>query len=337
MAIYDPELLEEIRENVDFVEYIESTGMIELQKRRNDYYGSCPLHEDITPSFSVNPDENFFYCFSCHRGGDIFAFMQEYEDLTFDEAVEKGMALAGIDGKKLCKSDSMVWLKRLRKQKKNKKGNVEHEILSESVLNSFKKQPAEEWIEEGIPSNVQKFFEIQIDEKSDRIIYPVRDELGHLINVKGRTRKPDYKIRGINKYINYYPVEELDYLQSLDKLKNKILAKGEVIVFESIKSTMKAFSWGYKNSVSAESHNLKKEQIRKLIKMGVDVVLAYDSDVDYWEPDIRKQIETLKQFTNVYIIEDRNKLLGGAEAKNAPVDKGREVWEKLYEEKRKIR
>ena len=90
---------------------------------------------------------------------------------------------------------------------------------------------------------------------------------------------------------------------------------------------MKAYDYGYLNTVSVESHEINKEQIKLLIKLGVDVVVAFDSDVD---PGSIKGIGTLKKFLNVYIISN-TELLG---EKEAPVDRGKEVWETLYKEKR---
>ena len=100
---------------------------------------------------------------------------------------------------------------------------------------------------------------------------------------------------------------------------------------------MKCFGWNYKNSASAEKHSLTDEQIRLIISLRVNVVFAYDSDVSYKSKDIVETINKLKRFTNVYIMEDRENLLGGVEAKNSPADKGLHIFEKLYENKRKVR
>ena len=99
---------------------------------------------------------------------------------------------------------------------------------------------------------------------------------------------------------------------------------------------MKAYGWGYKNCASAEKHTLTPEQIELLIQMRVDVVLAYDSDISYKKGEVRHNIDMLKRLTNVYVIDDYDKLLGGESAKNAPVDCGKEIWEVLYDSKRKV-
>ena len=128
----------------------------------------------------------------------------------------------------------------------------------------------------------------------------------------------------------------MDYFQGLNITLPYIKEENEVIIFESVKSVMKAYAWGYKNCVSAEKHTLTAEQISLLIKLGVDVVFAYDSDVNYKDKDVAKNINMLRRITNVYLIHDYDNLLGGVSTKNAPVDCGLDIWEELCSEKRKV-
>ena len=99
---------------------------------------------------------------------------------------------------------------------------------------------------------------------------------------------------------------------------------------------MKAFDWGYDYTIAAETSCLNDDQIRILIQMQVkEVMIAFDSDVTL--KSIRNSTELLCKFTNVYVIKDRrskkDRLLG---EKEAPVDQGREVFEKLLQERRKL-
>ena len=98
-------MLNEISERVNLLEYVGQH--IELEKRGNDYYGHCSLHVDKTPSFTINPETNLFYCFSCGHGGGIISYLMEYEGLRFDEAVEKAAELADVDLSKMCRSDTI--------------------------------------------------------------------------------------------------------------------------------------------------------------------------------------------------------------------------------------
>lgn len=332
--VYDEETLQHIRDNVNLLEYVEQ--QIPLKKRSGDYYGHCPLHVDDTPSFSVNPHENKYYCFSCGRGGSIISFLMNYENMTYDEAIEKAARLASVDLSKMCRSQTMAFLKKMRSEKEKISVPYKHEIIPYSEYERYGHGEATEWLEEGISQEVLDLFDVRIDEKQNRIVYPVCDIDGNLINIKGRTRFKNYKDMRVKKYTNYYTVGVMDYFQSLNLTLPYIRERGEVIIFESVKSVMKAFGWGYKHCVSAEKHTLTPEQIKLLVRLRADVVLAYDSDIDYYKTDVRRDIDRLKMVANVYIIEDRRNLLGGAEAKNAPVDCGLEIWEELYKLKRKV-
>lgn len=332
---YDDDMLNEINNGVDLLEYIGQ--QIPLKKRGNDeYFGHCPLHTDITPSLSVTPKVNKFYCFSCGRGGGIINYLMDFEGMRFDEAVEKAARLASIDLSKMCRSDTVIFLKKLHKWALQKSEPFEHEILPYSEYAKYKRDKVSEWLEEGIQQEVLDEFDVRIDEDGNRIVYPVYDINGNLINIKARTRYKDYKDMRIPKYINYHQIGVMDYLQSLNMTLPYVREKNEVVIFESVKSVMKAYGWGYKNCASAEKHTLTPEQILLLARLHVDVVFAYDSDISYRQPDVKANIDKLKSITNVYVINDSKHLLGGAEAKNSPADCGKDVWEELYETKRKV-
>lgn len=331
---YDDEMLQQINENADLLGYVSQT--MELEKRGNDYWGHCPLHTDKTASFSITPEKNSYYCFSCGKSGGIIGYLIDYEKMHFDDAVEKAAKLAQLDLSKMCRSQTITFLKKVKALTSKSKEVYKHPQLDEQILKKYKSEPVQDWMDEGIEQDVMDLFGIRIDTWQNRIVYPVRDICGNLINIKGRTRYPNFKQLKIPKYINYFEVGVMDYFQSLDITLPYIIESKEVIIFESIKSVMKAYGWGYKNCVSAEKHTLTKEQIDLLIKLRVNVTFAYDSDVSYKSDDVARNLNKLKRITNVFIIEDRQKLLGGADAKNSPVDCGEEIWETLYSQKRKV-
>lgn len=331
---YDEELLQEIEDNVDLLDYVRN--YYELTKKGDDYFTNCPLHVDVTPSLSFTPSKNKYYCFSCGKGGGIISFLVNFEHLPFDDAVAKAARIAGKDLSKMCKSETYRFLNNLKRNRSIHSEPVKHEILDESEMNAYEYGRVDEWLDEGIHQDMIDKFGVKIDRWANRIVYPVRDIYGRLINIKGRTRYPNYKQLKLMKYINYRKIGCMDYFQSLDITLPFVNEKGEIIIFESVKSVMKAYQWGYKNCASAEKHTLTEEQIRLLIKLHVDVVLAYDSDISYWSNEVKNNIDLLKRFTNVFIIDDRNGLLGGAESKNSPVDIDLDTWQILYESKRKI-
>lgn len=332
---YDDDILREINDNADLLAYAQQT--MELEQRGNDYFAHCPLHQDKTPSLSFTPAKNSYYCFSCGRSGGMIGFLIDFEGLDFDSAVEKASVLANVDMSKMCQSRTISMLKRWRTALMPKIEVAKHEIIPKKELEKFSKtEKATEWISEGIKPDVLDLFGIRIDTYGNRIVYPVYDIDGNLINIKGRTRYANYKALKLAKYMNYYKVGTMDYFQGLEITLPYIKEKNEIIIFESIKSVMKAYGWGYKNCASAEKHTLTPEQISLLAKLKVDVVLAYDSDIDYKQGEVWEDIERLRRITNVYIIQDKDGLLGGKDAKNSPADCGLDIWNELYLNKRKV-
>src|SRR5690242_15372266 len=69
---------------------------VRLKKAGNNFVGLCPFHQEKTPSFSVHPTRQFYYCFGCGAKGDVFRFVMETEKLTFPEAVRRVAQRSGI-------------------------------------------------------------------------------------------------------------------------------------------------------------------------------------------------------------------------------------------------
>lgn len=66
-----------------------SARTVPLKRAGANFVARCPFHQEKTPSFNVNPHRQIFHCFGCHKGGDVFAFLREYENITFPEAVRR--------------------------------------------------------------------------------------------------------------------------------------------------------------------------------------------------------------------------------------------------------
>ena len=82
---YKEDLIEEIRQQNDIVEVVGQ--YVHLEKKGGSYFGLCPFHNEKTPSFSVSPDKQMYYCFGCGNGGNVFTFIMEYENFNFQEAI----------------------------------------------------------------------------------------------------------------------------------------------------------------------------------------------------------------------------------------------------------
>ncbi len=91
---FSDEIIEEVRSRNDIVDVISS--YVKLKRSGGTYFGLCPFHNEKTPSFSVTPRKQMFYCFGCHKGGSVYTFVQEYENCTFSEAVKLLADRAGI-------------------------------------------------------------------------------------------------------------------------------------------------------------------------------------------------------------------------------------------------
>ncbi len=87
--------IEEIERRVDIVNLV--SRFVTLQQKGQRWFGLCPFHSEKTPSFSVSPERNAFYCFGCQKGGSVFSFLMEIEGLSFPEAVEQLAQEAGVD------------------------------------------------------------------------------------------------------------------------------------------------------------------------------------------------------------------------------------------------
>lgn len=335
---YDNELLVELCAKVDLLEY--ASKSMEFKGRGNSYATHCPRHIDNTPSLVITPSKNLFHCFSCGIGGNLINWLMIFENMSFNNAVKKVSVLAGVDTNSLKQCNALKIYKNLARVATCHKEEIYNRIiLNDTEINKYDDEVPKEWIDEGINPNIMKKYNIRIDKMSNRIVYPIYDSKLRLIGFKGRTRYKNYKEMKIKKYQNYQKIGTTDFFIGMKENYENIIKQNEVIIFEGIKSGMKVENWGYNYWLSSETAWLTNEQILLLIKLGVkSVVMAYDNDMSIEK--IRKCTEKLRRYMNVYVIMDRkflkDKLLGSSKNKMAPCDKGKEIWETLYQEKRRL-
>ena len=91
---YPDEVIDEVRMKNDIVDVI--SGYVKLQKKGANYFGLCPFHNEKSPSFSVSPGKQMYYCFGCGAGGNVLTFVMEYENYTFQEALQSLADRAGV-------------------------------------------------------------------------------------------------------------------------------------------------------------------------------------------------------------------------------------------------
>ena len=323
--------LKEIAEKIDIVDYIGE--FVDLKFQNGEYFGLCPFHEEKTPSFSVMPVSQKYYCFGCGAFGDVIDFASKYHHWSTARTVYELKKRCGI-------SDDEPQVTRLSATKEAKKfiirppakQIVQHTILPESVMDKYERRMDKlaEWIDEGIPPEQLDRFCVRYDPLDNRIVYPVRLPDGKIFNVAGRTLDPDFKGKKLRKYTYYYKVGKMDTLFGLYENMESIRKKKEIILFEGAKSVMLASAYGYDNCAAVMTSHLNPEQRKILIKLGARVVFAFDSEVD---PRGNAEIEKLKHFVPCEWVCNRDGLL---EPKMSPVDAGKEVWESLYKRRARI-
>lgn len=330
---YSQEQLNELAAKIDIVDYIGQTE--EIHRKGHLYYCCCPFHSnDDTPSLCIYPDTQTWYCYGCGSGSSIYDWVMRKDNISFQEAVEKISSLTGSPLEECMESELINVLKELKKCTNLHNKNVEsRKILNwrSDYLDKYSDEDPQEWIDEGMTHEALKTYNIRIDHNANRIVYPVLDSNGNFIGVKGRTRLSAYKELGLSKYMNYNKIGVLDYFAGWNEAFTKIISTKTVIIFEGIKSCIKAYGWGIYNTVASETSKLSDGQLQLLIKTGVkEVIIGWDTDQEFKSIITNDKIKLLKKFTKVSVIRDINHILG---EKMAPVDKGEIVFKKLLKER----
>lgn len=315
--------------SIDIVEYI--SQYVDLEERGDEYWGLSPFKDEKTPSFSVRKDPPVFYDYSSGIGGNVYTFVRYYHKLCSSDAVEVLKKYCGADGefvetKKLSAINTCKKFKKPRKTLKPSKTTV----LSDDHMNRYEKSPEKLsiWEKEGISNETMDFFQVRYDSFSDRIVYPIRNIDGKIVNVGGRTVDPDWKEKGLRKYNYFYQWGTLDVIYGAFENMEEIMKKREIILFEGCKSVLIAHTWGIKNCGAILTSHLNPNQMKLLVKLGCRVVFALDKDVNILKDH---NIAKLKDYVNVEFVRDTSGLLN---EKDSPVDQGKDVFYGLYEQRK---
>lgn len=319
--------LDDLVASVDILEYI--SQYTDFEERNGEYWALSPLKQEKTPSFSVNTDLNRFYDFSSGKGGTVLSFIMDYNRCGVRRAEQILRQYAhdnNVESRRVKRMESARVAKRFVKQGRCTK-EAKSVILPEDYMTRYKKDNGKLalWEAEGISRASLDKFQVYYDDFSSRIVYPIRDINGHIINVSGRTVDPDWKAKKLRKYTYFKPLGTLNTIYGLAENRESIAEKGEIILFEGAKSVMLADTWGIYNTGAVMTSHLNPCQLKILVKLGMRVVFALDKGINIREDE---NIKRLKRYVPVEYIWDTDNLL---EDKMSPVDAGREVWQKLYE------
>lgn len=319
--------ISELLEMIDIVEYI--SQYVELEQKGDEWWGLSCFRDEKTPSFSVRKDPPVFFDYSSGIGGNLFTFVRHYNKCSPKDAVEILKKYAGCEGEVVAPKEKMAAtlvckkFKPPRKTEKKSKGIV----LADNHMERYEKREDKlsVWIEEGISREVLDRWQVFYDSFSDRLVYPIRNLAGKIVNIGGRTLDQDWKAKGLRKYNYFYQWGTMDTIFGLFENIDEIVKKREVILFEGCKSVLLADTWGIRNTACLLTSHLNPHQMKILARLGCRVVFALDKEVRIREDH---NIQKLKNYVEVEYLWDKEDLL---DEKDAPVDKGPEVFKKLYE------
>ena len=323
---------------VDMEEYI--SQYTELHEKSGELWGISPFNtNERTPSFSLRKETGYFYDFSAGFGGNLVDFVMAHDHVNVAQAINILKKYAHItedgEGHPVQRLSVVSVAKRYRNQSRPPP-KCTAKILSDDCMNryEFRKDKLKPWNDEGISYETMYKYGVRYDAFDDRIVYPVRNLDGQIFCISGRTCDPDYKAKGIRKYTYTTQIGSLPALYGFWENRESILQKKEMIIFEGCKSVLKAVDFGFSNGVAVLTSHLSPFQTEALIRLtsfhGIHCLFALDSDVDVTKD---KNIMRLKKYAHVEWIRNRENLL---EDKESPVDRGKEVFERLYYTRQKL-
>lgn len=318
--------LNELIKTIDIVEYI--SQFVEMEQRGEEWWGLSPFTSEKTPSFSVRPDPPVWYDYSSGKSGNLYSFIKEYFKISPSEVIKKIKEYAGYSGEVNAPTNRLSALSICKRYSSGQTHEKESKgvVLPDDVMDRYERRSdkLQVWKDEGISDESLDKFQVRYDSIDNRLVYPIRDVNGKIVNIGGRTLDPDWKEKKLRKYTYRYKWGTINTIYGIAENMEYIRNKREVILFEGCKSVLLADSYKVHNTGAILTSHLSKTQTNLLIKLGFDVVFALDKEIQIRDD---KNIKRLKQYVKVYYLLDRDGLL---DEKDAPVDKGEEVFRQLY-------
>ena len=260
---------------------------------------------------------------------DIISLTQYFLNCSLSEALKYICKICNIDGLseyiKQEDSPTLSFLKRYKKIIRNET-TTEDVILDDKILDLFVNAPCKIFTDDGIDIPTQEEFSVCYDLLTNRAVFPIRNEKGELISMKGRTLESDYRLLGIPKYYVYYEVETNHILFGEWEGKDYIKNADYIILVESEKSVMKLWQMGYRNCVAIGRKSISRQQRNKLLAYGKPLVIAFDNDVK--EKELQIISKMFKGLIPISYTLDRFNLL---KEKDSPCDNGLHIFEQLLE------
>ena len=170
---------------------------------------------------------------------------------------------------------------------------------------------------DGISLSTQRFFGVGYDPQTNRLTIPIYSEIGDLVGVKGRLFQEEIE-EGQNKYLYLFNCNKGKILYGLNKNLDMILRQGKVYITESEKGVMQLYDMGY-YGVATGGSKITKYQVNMLTRLGVQIVFAYDKDID--EEELNSIAEQFVEGVPVYAIIDKDNILDEKESPSDDADK----------------
>lgn len=235
------------------------------------------------------------------------------------------------------KEDHLKWLHDLKRKRSKKIHQVkDNDIFDDCVLNQFVMYPHISYLNEGIEYKTQLEFQIGFDVQSERLVYPIHNQFGEIISIKGRTLDPEYKAKNIPKFLYLIPFNMMYEWYNWHRAMYYIVATKEVIIYEAEKTSWLSTQYGVRNCLSIGGGDISEFQVQLIKSLGMDIkiILAYDKDKS--AEDIKKQAKKFGNTRSVFAMWDGRKVFS-AEKKHSPTDLGEEAFMQLYEDRYKYR
>jgi len=311
LSMVDKRVIEEIKNNTNIVEIIGE--VISLQKSGRNFLGLCPFHGEKTPSFNVVEDKQFYHCFGCGRSGDVFKFIEEYQQVTFADAVRilaerLGIQMAApVQGSAQPRSPhqnlydmhekaarfyhAILMTTKMGEEARNylyKRG------LTDDVLKHFMiglapaersylyQRLADDYSEKDLLdsglfylSESNQFF----DTFHNRIMFPLSNDQGKVIAFSGRVWQETDSQTGKYKNSRATAIFNKSYeLYHLERVKKGSGKAPEIYLMEGFMDVIAAYRAGIENAVASMGTALTGEHVEHLKRFTKKVIVTYDGD-----------------------------------------------------------
>ena len=305
---YSDDIIEEVRQKNDIVDVV--SQYVRLTRRGSTYFGLCPFHNEKTPSFSVTPGKQMYYCFGCGAGGNVYNFIMEYENYTFGEALKHLADRAGVELPKIEysrevreKAEQRAELLEINKQAaqyyyyqlRTEGGKIGYQYLSgrglsEETMRKFglgysdkfggglytflkSKGYSDERLRESGLFNVDERHGMY-DKFWNRVIFPIMDVNNRVIGFGGRVMGD-----GKPKYLNSPETKIFDKSRNLYGLNiARTTRKKYLILCEGYMDVISMHQAGFTNAVASLGTALTSGHASLLKRYTQEVLLLYDSD-----------------------------------------------------------